>query len=87
MCGRLSVGSDVVSDVVSLGGDIYLTLLQLNLSGCIIHTYKASPSLLLKVTTNLDIIRQRSASTIYNSIIIIIIFLTNRHTVHRSAKA
>ena len=38
MCGRLSVGSDAVSDAVSLGGDIYLTLLQSNLSGCIVHT-------------------------------------------------
>jgi len=34
-------------------------------------SYKASPSLLLKVTTNLDIIRQRSPSTVYNSFIII----------------
>jgi len=40
MCGWLSVGSDAVSDAVSLGGDIYLTLLQSNLSaaGCIIQS-------------------------------------------------
>ena len=42
------------------------------LAASYIPSYKASPSLLLKVTTNLDIIHQRSASTIYNSFIIII---------------